>query len=109
MSRHKSAAVVAVVERRVMGWLERWHEARAEAAVRRQLAALEGCRGIDSHLDPPIIGNAEGNTRQLLAVREVLDKLAEERPSGTFDTDDYLAGFRRAVGIVKAMRLGVDK
>jgi hypothetical protein len=38
-----------------MGWFERWREARAEAAVRRQLAALEGCRGIDSIDVQPVV------------------------------------------------------
>lgn len=60
---------------------------------------------------------------RLLAVREILDALADDRPrpgdhnhGGTFMhayiscwRDDYQRGYDRAVGVVKAMRLGVEK
>jgi hypothetical protein len=63
---------------------------------------------------------------KLLAVREILDTLAKERPSynpGFVDDDpadllddahlriavEGVSGYDRAVRVVKAMRLGVDK
>jgi hypothetical protein len=127
-----------------MGWLDRWREARAEAAVRRQLAALERGRGIDSidvqpvvdlglppvdvndpstwpadyvdgprrswpptHLDPRIIGNAEGNTRQrdrdrAAARRKLLAECARV---------DAIAGMHGGFVTTKRIRelLGVDE
>jgi hypothetical protein len=59
---------------------------------------------------------------RLLAVREILDALAEDRPAprhrhggtiigGWHDCwrSDYRRGYERAVRVVKAMRLGVER
>jgi hypothetical protein len=45
---------------------------------------------------------------KLLAVREIIDKLAKQQP-GAFEKRAYHDGYARAVQIVKGMRLGVDK
>lgn len=46
---------------------------------------------------------------KLLAVREILDALAKDRLSPMCNPPGYSDGYDRAVGVVKAMRLGVDK
>jgi hypothetical protein len=46
---------------------------------------------------------------RLVAVREILDALARDRLSPMCNPPGYADGYDRAVQVVKAMRLGVDK